>query len=246
MPDNQPSVQIGVDGVLRGARDMAPLGLFVAPFGMAFGAAAIGRGVEPEHAVWMSALVYAGASQFAALSFWSDPIALGPLLLAVFAVNARHILLGAALYPWMRGLPPLQRYAAAAAINDASWAYAVEKREAGECDVGVLVGGGAVMWVIWVSSTLAGAVLAGGGLDMKALALDTVMAAFFMTVIVGMAAREKRAIAWAAPWAAAAITALIAATWGPPGWHVVAGSLAGGLVGAILHRDAPELRRAAA
>ena len=51
------------------------------------------KGIGWQLATAMSATVFARASQFAALEFWSMPVAPAPLLLVVFAVNARHILL---------------------------------------------------------------------------------------------------------------------------------------------------------
>ena len=50
----------------------------------------------------MSVLVFSGAAQFAALDFWPGPVAFGSLALVVLALNARHIVMGAAL--WTHGL----------------------------------------------------------------------------------------------------------------------------------------------
>lgn len=86
-------------GIVAGAREIAPVAIFVIPFGIAFGAAAIEKGLSAALAVLMSAFVFAGASQFAALDLWSSPMPYLMLALTVFAVNARHILLGAALPP---------------------------------------------------------------------------------------------------------------------------------------------------
>src|SRR3546814_4352109 len=60
--------------------------------------------------VVMSTLVFAGAAQFAALDLWGTQIPLFTLMVAVFAINARHLLMGATLYPWLRKLPPAKRY----------------------------------------------------------------------------------------------------------------------------------------
>ena len=51
--------------------------------------------------MFMSVAIYAGASQFAALDLWYAPLPLATLALTVLAVNARHILLGASLAPWL-------------------------------------------------------------------------------------------------------------------------------------------------
>lgn len=225
------TVKITPAGVRRGLRDILPISLYGVPLGIAFSVAASEAGLAPHLSLVMSALVFAGASQFAALELWSAPLAWIPLLLVVFAVNARHILLGAALYPWMRGLPLGQRHLAAALISDANWAYAIDAHGKGERDLGVLVGSGAMMWTGWVFGTLIGAGFSERLIAPEALALDTLMVTFFATVLVGLA--RERGVLW--PWLAAAGVALAAQEYLPPGWHILAGGLAGGLVGAALH-----------
>ena len=91
-----------MDGIARGVRRIFPVAVFVVPFGIAFGAAAIEAGLTLVQAVAMSVLVFSGAAQFAALDFWPGPVAFGSLALVVLALNARHIVMGAAL--WTHGL----------------------------------------------------------------------------------------------------------------------------------------------
>lgn len=222
---------LSVAGARRGFRDILPVAAFVVPFGLAFGAAAAEKGLSWPYATAMSASVFAGASQFAALEFWASPVAVVPLLLAVFAVNARHVLLGASLFQWLKELPPGRRHATAALISDANWAYALERRVKGDEDAGVLVGSGIAMWLAWVSGTCLGAAFTGSILDPAALAFDTVMVTFFTTVLAGLSKSERTP--W--PWIVAAATALAGSWLLPAGWHVLAGGIAGGLTGALLH-----------
>lgn len=218
-------------GIRRGFRDILPVALFVVPFGVAFGVAGAEKGIRWEIATFMSAAVFAGASQFAALEFWSTPVAVVPLLLVVFAVNARHILMGASLIQWLRGLPPGQRYASVALISDANWAYAVERHGKGEDDVGVMVGSGLAMWLAWVAGTVLGAVFTDTLIDPAILALDTLMVAFFATILAGLSKNEQTLL----PWIVAAAAALVGSRILPPGWHVLVGGIAGGLAGGLLH-----------
>lgn len=223
------TARISGAGMIDGAKRIAPVAVFVMPFGLAFGAAATQTGMGANQATLMSAVVWAGASQFVALDFWTAPIALLPLLLAVFAVNTRHLLLGAALYPWMRPLPGWQRYASAALISDANWAMSMAAYEKGERDLGILVGSGLVMWLAWVIGTLAGAGLGTALAAPERLGLDALMLTFFACVLVDMGQREEIA----RPWGAAALAALAAVWLLPPNWHILAGGIAGGLVGAV-------------
>ena len=85
--------------VWAGFREMLPIALFVLVFGAAFGLASLQQGLNTPWAVLMSSAVFAGAAQFAVLDLWGPQVPLLPLALTVFAINARHLLMGATLYP---------------------------------------------------------------------------------------------------------------------------------------------------
>jgi 4-azaleucine resistance transporter AzlC len=220
-----------VRGVWRGVVDIAPLAAFVVPFGIAFGVAASARGMPPETSVFMSAAIFAGASQFAALDLWHAPLPLATLALTVLAVNGRLIILGAALAPWLLKVPAGRRFAALLLLNDSNFAYAMAARTRGELDAGILFGSGAVMWVMWAASTAAGAVAGSRVGDMSRFGFDAVMVAYFAAVVAG----QWRGRGDLAPFAAAAVVAIAGAAVLPAGWHIVAGALAGGLVGVWRH-----------
>jgi 4-azaleucine resistance transporter AzlC len=218
-------------GVWRGCVEIAPIALFVIPFGIAFGVAASARGIAPEVSVLMSIAINAGASQFVVLDLWYAPLPLATLALTVLAVNARHILLGAALAPWLLQIPIMRRLAALLWLSDANFALAIAARERGEVDAGILFGSSAAMWLIWIASTAVGA-LAGPLLgDLSRFGFDAVMVTFFAAVVVGQWKGTKDLF----PWLAAAAVAVIGTYVLPPGWHIIAGALAGGIVGTWRH-----------
>ena len=82
-----------------GFRQMVPIAMFVMVFGAAFGLAATQSSLDATWVVVMSTLVFAGAAQFATLDLWGPQVPILPLALTVFAINARHLLMGATLYP---------------------------------------------------------------------------------------------------------------------------------------------------
>ena len=230
-PTGRGGVRLTLRGTWRGAVEIAPIALFVFPFGIAFGAAAAARAMAPEIAVLMSGVVYAGASQFAILDLWLAPLPLGMLALTVLAVNARHILLGATLAPWLLQLPLGRRLLALTVLSDANFAQSLLAHERGERDAGVLLGGGLAMWGPWVLGTAIG-VYGGNRLgDLSRFGFDAVMATYFAAIICGRWQGRRDLL----PWATAAIAAVIAAHLLAPGWHIIVGALAGGLMGAWRH-----------
>jgi len=122
--------------VWDGFRQMIPIATFVLVFGAAFGLAAVQAGVASSWAIVMSATVFAGAAQFAVLDLWGPTVPLIALAVTVFAINARHLLMGASLYPWLRHLPPLQRYGAMALSSDANWAMCMQAMQRGQPGLG--------------------------------------------------------------------------------------------------------------
>jgi branched chain amino acid efflux pump len=218
-------------GVWRGSVEIAPIAAFVIPFGIAFGVAASAKGISPGISVFMSIAIYAGASQFAALDLWYAPLPLATLALTVLAVNARHILLGAALAPWLLQIPIVRRLAALLLLSDANFAHTMAARDRGETDAGILFGSGLTMWIIWIVSTAVGA-LAGSLLgDLSRFGFDAVMVAYFTAVIVGWWKGRSDLF----PFVTAAAVAVAGTYVLPPGWHIIAGALAGGVVGVWRH-----------
>ncbi|WP_232059218.1 AzlC family ABC transporter permease [Kineobactrum salinum] len=97
--------QLTLADVRAGFWRLLPLSLFVAAFGLAFGLAGVQAGLSGLEIVVMSAAVFAGTAQFAALDLWGLEVPLLPLLATTFAINARMLLMGASLYPWLRQVP---------------------------------------------------------------------------------------------------------------------------------------------
>ena len=143
MSDNTTALhEFSRQDVWTGFKQLVPLSIFVIAFGAAFGLAAVQTGLDNPSALLMSTLVFAGASQFAALELWGVHIPIVPLALTVFAINARHLLMGASLYPWLRHLSPARRYGVMLVASDANWALAIQAFNRGQPGFGLLLGGG--------------------------------------------------------------------------------------------------------
>lgn len=214
-------------GIARGVRDLSGATVPVFAFGLGFGAAASNAGLSPAQALAMSGLVFAGASQYAALGLWADPLPLLTLVLLTLAVNARHLVLGATLHGYLAGRPAAARYAALAVLSDANWASTQQAVSRGEDDLGHLVGGGLVLWLIWILGTALGSAAGGSLGDLRRFGIDAVMPAFFACVLIGMT-RDRRDVP---PWIVAGLAAAAAAAVIPVHWAVLAGAFAGATAG---------------
>ena len=215
--------------VWEGFKTLLPLSLFVIVFGIAFGLAATQVGLGGLEIVLMSTLVFAGASQFAALELWGPQIPVFTLLVTVFAINARHLLMGATLYPWLEPLSPARRYGIMMVASDANWAMAMQAFGRGQPGLGLLLGGGIALWGFWVLGTWLGLHVGGAVQDPASLGLDMVMGCFLLAMVVGGEKNLRMLLIWAV----AAGASLVAFYHLPENSHVVVGALAGGLVGLV-------------
>jgi len=181
----------------------------------------------------MSATVFAGASQFAALELWGESIPYVSLALVALAVNARHMILGAALSPWINRLPWSRRLPILGLLSDVNFTDSQALYKEGERDAGVILGGGITLWATWVIGTAAGALLGNALGDLDRFGIDVLMIAFFAAITVRGV--QSRTDIW--PIVTAVVVTIATASLLPSGWNIIAAALAGGAVGVLTHGD---------
>ncbi|MEM1286365.1 MAG: AzlC family ABC transporter permease [Pseudomonadota bacterium] len=223
-------VTLTYEGVVRGARRLVPVSVFVIPFGIAYGVAAIEAGLTVDQAIAMSAFMFAGASQFAAIDLWQGPLPYLSLALVVLAVNARHLILGAAISPYVNQLPPGRWFLALCLLSDVNFADSYKLMKTGYRDAGLILGGGLLMWVTWLAATIVGVFAGAIATNLDYLGVDVVMAAFFGALTVGSVTGWRTGL----PVLVACGVALLTMPLLPSGWNIIAAALAGGVVGAFL------------
>jgi 4-azaleucine resistance transporter AzlC len=221
-------------GVWRGFVQAQPLAPGVALYGLVFGVLASERGLHWLQATLMSVFVYSGSAQLAALQVWSagTALAIAPLVVTVLAVNARYVLYGASVQPWLSaGATRTQALGSLFVLGDGSWALAMRAHAAGDRDAGFLLGTGLAGILPWVGGTLAGHAFTSGIPDPRVLGLDFMLPAF--AAAIGIALWRGRADLL--PLAAAAAVALPLQAGAPSGWTIVAAGVAAGAAGVWRH-----------
>ena len=218
---------VTLDGAIRGAKTIWPVAVAVLPFGITFGVSAGEAGLPASTTLSMSALVFSGAAQFAVLDLWSDTVPLFPLVLALLAVNARNIIMGVSVYPWISRLSKYKIAMITSVLTDANWAVSMDAYGKGERDAGILLGSGLLLWLTWVAGTGIGVFFTGFTVSPESLGLDLLMPVFFITVLIGMGKQKGVFI----PWMAAAVVSLLTSYTVPGSWYIITGALAGGIAG---------------
>ena len=177
----------------------------------------------------MSAYVYSGSAQLVALNLWVPPLAVAALLWTVLAINARYVLQGVTLSPWLHTLPRWQRWGTLFFLSDASWATSLKRFEGGNTDVGYLLGCSLTIYAAWVLSTLFGFLIPVGAVSQRAWGLDFAISAA-MIALAG-AQWDRRSSVW--PWAAAALSAWATHRLVPGNLYIVVGGCVGACAGAL-------------
>jgi 4-azaleucine resistance transporter AzlC len=213
--------------------DIAPALVAAVPIGLLFGAVAVGKGMAPSEVALMSALVFAGGAQFAAIELWQHPPPLVALVVSPALINARHILMGLSLAPKLKTLRPLQRLLGCAVMADENWALAERRASRQPLTPAYFLGMGAVFWANWVFWSSLGAVLGPVLGDPRRFGADFAFVAIFIGLIVALSKGKRSA---AVVLASALAATLIHAVFGSP-WHVLSGAAAGIVAAALLHRE---------
>jgi predicted branched-subunit amino acid permease len=216
-------------GLRAGAIGVWPLLPSLAMYGIAVGIVAGAAGLTTLQATLMSAWVHAGGAQMASLQAWAEPVPVLTLCLVTLAMNARYLLLGATLRPWLGPLPGHQVYPSLWVLGDGNWALALREREEGRADAAFLLGSGLVMWATWVSSTAAGHAFGQVLGQAERWGLDFMWASYFATMTVAFMRTAKDV----SPLVAAVVTAILVERLVPGPWYILAGGLAGSGLGAL-------------
>lgn len=200
-----------------GVRDGAPYALATFVLAVSFGVVATDAGMPASAAIGMSALVYSGSGQFAAVGIVSSGGGVAAAVGASALVSSRFLPMGFALGPSLKG-SRLRRAAEGQVNVDTSWAMAA--RGDGRFDREYLFGHSAAQYVAWVVGTIVGVLVP--ALDTRALGLDAVFPAFFLAILAGEV-RDRLRLGVALAGAAIALV-LVPIT--PPGLPVLVASAA--------------------
>lgn len=239
-PDAPAAPPFTVAGIRRGVMQSLPLAASVLIYGVIFGLLAKTASMTLAEAMLMSALVFSGSAQMVAVNGMPGGVlptgtALLAVTITILLLNARYLLYGAALRPWLGNSPALQAYGTLAVLGDGNWILAMKAEQEGERDAGYVFGSGAAMFVPWLAGTFIGMLAGGVAANPKALGLDFMLIAFSAALGTGLLkGRGDLAVLGAAILAAVGAERLIG-----PGYAVIAAAAAGGLTGWFRYAEAP-------
>jgi predicted branched-subunit amino acid permease len=140
------------------------------------------------------------------------------------------LLMSAALHPWLGAASPWRVYPTLHVLTDPSWLIAMRYRAGGGSDAGVFLGSSVLLALAWLAATSIGYI--GGTLiaDPRRFGIDLVMPIFFAAMLIPLWRGSRHAV----PWIVAGVVAVAVHQFVGGWWFIVAGAVAGSVVGGII------------
>ena len=171
------------DDFAAGVRDVAPVLVGVVPFGLVAGAAAVDAGLSGLQAVGLSVIVFAGASQLAAIELLGDNAPLVVVVATIIVVNLRMLMYSASIAPEFRGIAARWKALMAYVLTDQAYAMSLTTfRERDVARRGYYLGTAMPLWVVWQICTVVGVVV--GARVPAWLPLDFALPLVFLALLV--------------------------------------------------------------
>lgn len=142
-----------------GVRAEFPLLIGVFPFGLIYGALALGAGLSAASAQMMSSIVFAGSSQFVTAQLVREAAPGLVIVLTIAVVNLRHMLYSASVAPYIRNLSMRWKALLAYLLTDEAYAATIihyEEEELTPTSHWFFLGAGFSLWFTWQASTALG------------------------------------------------------------------------------------------
>ncbi|MDP9281079.1 MAG: AzlC family ABC transporter permease, partial [Chloroflexota bacterium] len=174
--------------------------------GITFGLTARQSGLGVVEASAMSVIVFAGAAQFVMVDLLRTGTPVPLIVLTVLLLNARHLLMAAAIRPFVATVSLPRRLGLAYVLTDEAFAMGIGWFRRGHRDLAYYTVFSTVLWCFWNAGTLLGAVFGAGVEDPQRFGIDFAITAVFVAIVaIGVRHRADAAVALAAALVAAAL-----------------------------------------
>jgi len=168
-----------------GIKDELPILVGVAPFGMIYGILALSAGLNPLDAQAMSAVIFAGSSQFMTVQLIRESTPWLVIIVTGFIINLRHALYSATIAPHLKHLTWRWKTLLSYLLTDEAFAVAIlNYQREGVTRFGhwYFFGAGLALWTSWQISTAVGIFL--GAQVPAAWGLDFTLPLTFIALVV--------------------------------------------------------------
>lgn len=203
--------------VLRGMRLALPVILGYLPVGFAFGVLAVQAGMNAVSVGLMCYFVYAGSAQLITAGLLAAGASTATIVVTTFVVNLRHLLMSAAMTPYLRRWPKLQQAWFCFEMTDETFAANMGRFSSHGVRKGEAFGLNLLAHLGWVTGGVLGALFDSAIGDVRPLGLDFALPGMFIALLLPHFRVPRRVLAVAF----AASLSLLFALMGAGQWNVM-------------------------
>ena len=179
-----PQPDLGREGIFQAGLSAGwPICLGYIPIGLAFGVLAQKAGMTPLEIGLMSILVFAGSSQFIAVSMLAAGASSLAIIMTTFMVNLRHVLMSSSLAVFLEKVNRTKISLFAYGVTDESFAVNHPRWDQGKWDINRALVVNHSANLIWIAATVLGGV-GGQFIPAGALGIDYALIAMFICLLI--------------------------------------------------------------
>lgn len=207
-----------------------PIMMGYLPIGFAYGVLAVNAGLSVFQTVLMSIIVYAGSSQLIAASLFAQMVNPISIIATTFIVNLRHMLMSAALAPYLQTWRNGEVAAFSFELTDESFGIHSLRFEKGENQPTSSITINLMCQLAWVAGSMLGAITGNLIEDVRPFALDYALPAMFIALLI-LQIRNRRHVIIAV---LGALLSLVLWIFGATQWNVIIATVIAAAAGAGL------------
>jgi 4-azaleucine resistance transporter AzlC len=219
-------------GWRSGVSQAIPIVMGYVPIGLAYGVLAQKAGLSSLNTILMSIIVFAGSSQFIAVGLMGAGASPLSIILTTFVVNLRHLLMSAAVSPYLKRWSKLKLAVFAYELTDESFAVHSARFATDGPNFAEAIATNMTAQIAWVTGSGLGILLGNAITDVEPLGVDYALPAMFIALLVLQIADHVQ-IAVALMTGALSVGLLLA---GLEQWNVMLATVIGATIGVILEK----------
>ncbi len=208
-----------------------PICLGYLPIGLAFGVLAQKAGLSPFQVALMSIFVFAGSSQFIAVSMLAAGASLTAIVATTFMVNLRHLLMSSSLAAILGQKSRLKLTLFAYGVTDESFAINLTRFKESDWDLNSALVTNYTANFTWIITTVLGGI-GGQFIPAHAFGIDYALIAMFICLLVF----QLRGFIYVITAIIAGIFAVLLSMLIPGNSYIVIASMAAAAIGVVLKK----------
>ena len=227
--------QTEVDSFWGGVKDCIPTLLGYLSIGFAAGVVEKTAGMSISELTLMSLLLYAGSGQFIAAGMIAASHPISAIIFTIFFVNSRHLLLSAALAPYVKGHTTKQNLLTGALLTDETFGVAITHAQGrARLNFKWMLGLNLTAYANWVIANIAGGFFGQWIPNPEMYGMDYALPGMFIGLLVLQILSKKEYIMDIIVAASAIIVVVVASLYMPSSAVVILATVMASTIGMVV------------